>query len=197
MNDGNPTLGLVPIRIVPMFINRLNGWAAITALLIKNLTSVLEQEMKLANCLVKSSEDTSTALKSDLLNSFGESESFRTLLSSITEQQAKQANLISSSANNIEEQLIPILKELLEQIKRRIGDPDNLWTSLDREMKIDIDTFVKLTQDLRSSLMKQQWKGDSMENLDSIKDAPSDPWVVNLGIYQFNKHFKNTCLDAT
>jgi hypothetical protein len=197
MNDGNPTLGLVPIRIVPMFINRLNGWAAITALLIKNLTSVLEQEMKLANCLVKSSEDTSTALKSDLLNSFGESESFRTLLSSITEQQAKQAILISSSANNIEEQLIPILKELLEQIKRRIGDPDNLWTSLDREMKIDIDTFVKLTQDLRSSLMKQQWKGDSMENLDSIKDAPSDPWVVNLGIYQLNKHFKNTCLDAT
>jgi hypothetical protein len=116
------------------------------------------------------------------LKSFGAEETFNQFLSNISEKQDKRSELSSLTAMNIEEQLIPILQELYGQIKKKISDPENLWTTLDRELLKDTATFQKLSTDLRGSIMKHQWKGDSMENMEIVKDAPRDPWITNLAL---------------
>jgi hypothetical protein len=98
----------------------------------------------------------------------------------LSEQQGKRAALRAGSAQNIEEQLIPILKELLVEIKKRACD-EQKWASLDRSLNQDLDTFVKLTGHVRNSLMRQQWKGDNSDFPDVARDTPKDPWIANIG----------------
>ncbi|KAJ2985546.1 hypothetical protein HDV02_000512, partial [Globomyces sp. JEL0801] len=62
----------------------------------------------------------------------------------MTDLQAKRANQRASSAANIEDQLIPILKELLTSIKKKASDPDLKWSTLDKELSHAIETYTRL-----------------------------------------------------
>lgn len=86
----------------------------------------------------------------------------------------------AASAKNIEEQLIPILKELLTEIKKK-AIIDGKWAALDKSLETDLSTYVQLAANVRNSLMRQQWKGDSSNFPDVARDCPKDPWIANLG----------------
>jgi hypothetical protein len=100
----------------------------------------------------------------------------------MTDQQAKRASIRSNSAMNIEEQLIPILKELLGQIKKKVTEPDEKWVQLDKDLQHDLEAYVKLSNQLRASVAGQNWRAES-EVPDVPKDTPKDPWLANLGSY--------------
>lgn len=100
----------------------------------------------------------------------------------MTDQQTKRAQIRANSAANIEEQLIPILKELLGEINKKARDSDGKWTQLDKDLSTDLETYVRLAANVRTSLMRQQWKGESTEVPEIGKDAPRDPWIANQGI---------------
>ncbi|KAJ3358678.1 hypothetical protein HDU91_005153 [Kappamyces sp. JEL0680] len=102
------------------------------------------------------------------------------LLQDMTDQQAKRASIRAGSANNIDEQLIPILKELQVEIKRKCSDVSK-WAVLDNALAADLDTYNKLAGNVRSSLMRQQWKGDAAEAHD-VKDGVKDPWLANMAL---------------
>ncbi|KAJ3277153.1 hypothetical protein HDV01_000205 [Terramyces sp. JEL0728] len=103
-------------------------------------------------------------------------------LQDMTDQQTKRAQIRASSAANIEEQLIPILKELLGEIKKKAADSDGKWTQLDKELASDLETYVRLAANVRTSLMRQQWKGEHSEVPEIAKDAPRDPWIANQAL---------------
>jgi hypothetical protein len=120
-------------------------------------------------------------LSSDNLTLFGQEESVRSLLNDMTEQQTKRASIRSNSASNIEEQLIPILKELLTQIKKKVTEPEQKWAQLDKDLKNDLDLFVKLSTHVKASLARQNWKG-GVELIEIAKDTPKDPWLANISL---------------
>jgi hypothetical protein len=66
----------------------------------------------------------------------------------------------------------------LSEIRRKASDADREWSALDKEMTKDRETYIKLIGNLRSSLMRHQWKGDVASNVD--KDVPKDPWLANM-----------------
>lgn len=101
----------------------------------------------------------------------------------MTDQQTKRATQRAGSANNIEDQLIPILKGLLGEIKRKSLD-DSKWGLLDKQLANDLDTYVRLAGHVRNSLMGQQWKGGDSTEVPVVSiDCPKDPWLANLGSF--------------
>lgn len=99
----------------------------------------------------------------------------------MTDQQAKRASSRANSANNIEEQLIPILKELLSEVRRKATD-ESKWSKLDKALAVDLDSFNKLASNVRNSLMRQQWKGDTNDFPEVSKDCPKDPYLANMAL---------------
>jgi hypothetical protein len=81
---------------------------------------------------------------------------------------------------NIEEQLIPILKELLEQIKKKVTEPEQKWVQLDRDLKHDLDLYVKLSTHVKAALFRQNWKDG--EVFEIPKDTPRDPWLAHVAL---------------
>lgn len=75
----------------------------------------------------------------------------------------------------IEDQLLPIIKEVLQQIKKRARDEDKEWLLLDQNLTKDHEEYNRLTMQLRKTLVGQQWK-------EGEKEGPKDPYVANLGI---------------
>ena len=98
----------------------------------------------------------------------------------MSDQQSRRASIRAASASNIEDQLIPILKELLGEIKRKVTD-DSKWGTLDKALHADLETYTRLANNLRHSLMRQQWKGDNSDFPAVGADCPKDPWVANIG----------------
>ncbi|KAI8894082.1 hypothetical protein BC833DRAFT_568664, partial [Globomyces pollinis-pini] len=172
----NPSNGLIPLAISNLCYQRLNGWATIITHLIRYLNVVVDQEKKLAESLVKTSSELSTALNGHQLNLFADGESVKNLLLDMTDLQAKRANQRASSAANIEDQLIPILKELLTSIKKKASDPDLKWSTLDKELSHAIETYTRLADHVRFSLLRQNWNSDPNDFPDIPKDVPKDPW---------------------
>lgn len=99
----------------------------------------------------------------------------------MTEHQTARSMVRATSAANIEEQLLPILKELLGEIKKKATD-EAKWAALDKALGGDLDLYCKLSANVRNSLMRQQWKGDTADFPEISRDCPKDPWLANLGI---------------
>ncbi|KAJ3325901.1 hypothetical protein HDV06_002286 [Boothiomyces sp. JEL0866] len=141
-----------------------------------------EQEKRLSESLSKTSKELTTALSSEHLGLFAEEESVKSFLQDMTDQQTKRAQIRANSAANIEDQLIPILKELLGEIKKKASDTDGKWTQLDKELSSDLETYIRLAANVRTSLMRQQWKGENSEVPEVGKDTPRDPWIANQAL---------------
>lgn len=100
----------------------------------------------------------------------------------MTDQHAAISTARASAAANIEEQLLPILKELLGEIRKKATD-ESKWASLDKALQSDLETYTKLAANVRNSLMRQQWKGDNADFPEISRDCPKDPWLANIGMF--------------
>ncbi|OAJ43858.1 hypothetical protein BDEG_27171 [Batrachochytrium dendrobatidis JEL423] len=160
----------------------MNGWSKIVYKLIRYLEVVAEQERRLSESVSKCSKELSvTQLDKDMLGLFDPTESFQTLLKDMTESQSKISKEHTRGAELVETELLPILKELLAEIRKKIADADKDWGLLDKEMKYDLDTFVKLSANVRASLMRLQWKGNEEGSMGDVpKDVPRDPWLADM-----------------
>ncbi|KAJ8323438.1 hypothetical protein O5D80_007755 [Batrachochytrium dendrobatidis] len=178
----NPSQGLIPLSATDVCLKRMNGWSKIVYKLIRYLEVVAEQERRLSESVSKCSKELSvTQLDKDMLGLFDPTESFQTLLKDMTESQSKISKEHTRGAELVETELLPILKELLAEIRKKIADADKDWGLLDKEMKYDLDTFVKLSANVRASLMRLQWKGNEEGSMGDVpKDVPRDPWLADM-----------------
>ncbi|KAH6591311.1 hypothetical protein BASA50_004498 [Batrachochytrium salamandrivorans] len=188
----NPSQGLVPLSATEICLRRMNGWARIVYKLIRYLEIVAEQEQKLSESMAKCSHELSfTGNDRDGLNIFDRDESFQMILKDMADMQTKVSREHSRAVELVQTQLLPILKELLAEIRKKIADADKDWGVLDKEMKHDLDLFVKLSAYLRASLMRIQWKGDDESGGsvgDMPKDVPKDPWLADRALKKHITH---------
>ena len=79
----------------------------------------------------------------------------------------------------IESQILPILKSLLVEVRKKAFDADKEWVAVDKDMARDRDIYVKLVSNLRACLMRHQWRGDASSPSDAGKEVPKDPWMAD------------------
>jgi hypothetical protein len=79
----------------------------------------------------------------------------------------------------VDAQILPILKSLSIEVKKKAQDVDREWIQMDKDMARDRDLYVKLVANLRTSLIRHQWKGDVSSSTAADKDIPRDPWLVD------------------
>ncbi|KAI8915878.1 hypothetical protein EDD86DRAFT_197099 [Gorgonomyces haynaldii] len=157
-------------------MRRMQGWHQIVFNLTKYLELIVEQEKKLSESLQKCFKELTHSLE-NTNDMFMPEESVQMIFKGITESQTKMAKERIKSAGMIEDQLLPILKELLVEIKRRAQDAGKDWGLLDQGLSTDLEKFVKHSTDVRKSLMGQQWRDPN-----DPKEQSRDPWLANLAL---------------
>ncbi len=80
---------------------------------------------------------------------------------------------------------MPILKSLLTEVKKRLVETDKEWAVVDKELAKDRETYIRLISNLRSTLIRHQWRGDVTTPADSSKEFPRDPWLADLSEFYF------------
>ena len=172
----NPTQGLIPSSLTELYLKRFQGWLQLTKNLIKFFEITVEQEKKLAESQSRNLKELQTPCQPNL---FDEQETFQILFKELMESTNKQCQEHLNSAEMIESQILPILRSLCLEIRKKAFDVDREWVNLDKEMAKDRDMYLRLVSNLRSSLMKIQWKGDV--NASGDNSIPKDPWLANTG----------------
>ena len=172
----NPSEGLIPLSVTPICMARLEGWISVITYFIKYLGIVVEQEQKWAQFYTLSATNMNNILESDYMTVFGPKEKFPTFLKAFSDNQQSNSDNKTSLATNIEKQLLPILKELLDQVKRKLTDPTDSWTSLDNELKADMEKYCRLKTNLRSILVRYE-----DEDASSPRELAKDPFLANTG----------------
>ena len=101
------------------------------------------------------------------------------LYKGLLDSQTKQAQDRLSMADMVDAQILPILKSLMVEVKKKALDVDKEWIQMDKDMTRDRDLYVKLVSNLRTALIRHQWKGDVSSSSSVDKDIPRDPWLVD------------------
>ena len=162
---------------------RLNGWIRVIEYFLKYLSIVVDNEQKWAQFYTLSSTNMNNILESDFASVFGPKETFPTFLKAFSDNQISNSDNRTSVAVNINTQLLPIFKDLLDQVKRKISDPTDGWTSLDIELNNDLEKYRRLKNNLRSILVRYE-----DEDASSPRDLAKDPFLANTGIYLLTSH---------
>ena len=173
----NPSQGLIPLSVTPICMARLEGWINVINYFVRYLGIIVEQEKKLADFYSLSSTNMNNILESDFMSIFGPKEDFPKFLKAFSDSQTSIADNKISMSINVNTELLPILKEMLEQVKRKLSDPTDSWTSLDTELKADMEKYIRLKNNLRSILVKYE-----DEDAASPRDLAKDPFLANTGI---------------
>lgn len=162
--------GLIPDSPTHVYLERLVSWNAILKKLINyfeftilKLKSQIEIQNKIADTLVL--KDCSVQ----------DDETFLVLYNSIIQDNAKESLNHSQFLSFIESQILPILNSLSKEVKKKAADDDKEWVQLDKEIISDKDIYVKLVSNLRSALVRIQWK----ESPTNDKEFQKDPWMAN------------------
>ncbi|KAJ3285265.1 hypothetical protein HK104_009570 [Borealophlyctis nickersoniae] len=92
----------------------------------------------------------------------------------------KSAQESAECATLIETQVIPKLRSLTAEIRKKAVDAEKEFASLDKELARDRDTYAKLTNLLRASLGRHQslLMGDGAQPETTVKEALKDPWLA-------------------
>lgn len=89
----------------------------------------------------------------------------------------------------METHVLPNLRSLLAELRRKASDTDREWVTLDKEFQRDLDLYVKLAGQLKTSLAKHNGEyadGPEKEGTTTIKD----PWAANI-----SKGHSTSCMD--
>eukprot|EP00842_Homolaphlyctis_polyrhiza_P004540 jgi/Hompol1/5087/HPOL_004149-RA len=157
----------------------MGGWQRIVAKLVRFFEIVSEAERRAADACTRCSKEL-VLDRADSQDTFFPEESFQVLLADIVAAQSKIARDRLNTAERIDTQLLPILRELHAEVKKKSTDADKEWTLLDRDLRSDLETYVRLSNNVRHSLVRQQWKGDASSLPDMTKDVPRDPYIADV-----------------
>lgn len=109
------------------------------------------------------------------------------LYKGLVDAQVKQSVDHTSAAEVMDSQILPILQSLLHEVKKRLSEPDKDWALVDKELTKDRETYLRLISNLRSALMRHQWRGDITSPADASKESLSrDPWLADLSAFLFH-----------
>ncbi|KAJ3046178.1 hypothetical protein HK097_000990, partial [Rhizophlyctis rosea] len=150
----NPTGGLVPITATEVFLQRLVGWSQLVKRIISQYELILESQKKLADVHAKCSKEFGVAIKTkdNTEDVFGEDELARTLFTELHQTHHKLHSDSLASAQVLEVQVLPNLRALYAEIRRKATDTDKEWTEMDKELERDRAEFIKLRNYLKGSL---------------------------------------------
>lgn len=150
------------------------AWAKSVTSIIQYLSLVVDHEEKLSASLAVCFEDLDSAIEPG--KGFHEAELSRAIFQSISQAQTNVNRERMQWASMIKEQLIPILSELLVQIKRKAADTEREWVGLDYSLMQDMDTWSRLSGSVRKALVGKQW-GEGAGG----QPSSQDPWLANQG----------------
>ncbi|KAJ3162415.1 hypothetical protein HDU86_004895 [Geranomyces michiganensis] len=176
---GNPTHGLVPLSATEIFLVRLGGWATLVRRLITQFEMIVEHHKRLAEAYGKCARDFAVPVQTkDGDNVFGRHETCQFLFGNIQSSHIKAAQENSEAGAMLETHVVPNLRALLVDLRRKAADSDKEWVSLDRELGRDKDLYVKLAAQLKSALARHY--GEASDTSD--KDPTIDPWAANISL---------------
>ncbi|KAJ3294166.1 hypothetical protein HK104_003873 [Borealophlyctis nickersoniae] len=190
----NPTNGLVPLLATDVFLNRLSGWTTLVNRVHTQYEIILEHQLRLAESYAKLAKEFSMPVKtptgassngsgppSEPEDIFSEGETGKVLFHSIQSTHAQLAEHLNHSNKAIATKILPKLRSLMNEVRRKATDADKEWVLLDRELDGDRENYIKYRGQLKASLMRLQWKGEEGA-VEVTKDVPRDPWVANMNV---------------
>lgn len=149
-------------------------WSRLVANLCAFLETIVIQEETFANQINTCFADVAQDLETDTI--FHPDSSISLLLNKLVTGQSEMSSERLKWAEMIREQLIPILKELLGEIRKKALDVDREWVVLDTSLGKDLELYVKLVANVRKALVGHQWREPDS------KDHAIDPWIANLAL---------------
>ncbi|KAJ3157693.1 hypothetical protein HDU89_000069 [Geranomyces variabilis] len=175
----NPTHGLVPLSATEIFLVRLGGWATLVRRLITQFEMIVEHHKRLSEAYGKCARDFAAPVQTkDGDNVFGRNETCQYLFNNIQSSHIKAAQENNEAGAMLETHVVPNLRALLVDLRRKGADSDKEWVSLDRELARDKDTYVKLAAQLKLALARHHGEAADV----SEKDATVDPWAANISL---------------
>jgi hypothetical protein len=165
------TQGLIPDSPTSVYLERLLGWNTI----LKKLINYFELTIIKLKSQIEITNKISDTMALDNVH-FQQDETFQVFYTNIIQDNAKESSSHSQFLSFIESQILPILNSLIKEVKKKSLDDDKEWTELDREIISDKDTYIKLVSNLRSALVRIQWKDSPIS---SEKELQKDPWMAN------------------
>ncbi|KAI8922347.1 hypothetical protein DFJ77DRAFT_506126 [Powellomyces hirtus] len=186
----NPTHGLVPLSATEIFLVRLGGWATLVRRLMMQFEMIVEHHKRVAEAYGKCAREFAVPITSKEGNPvFGRDESCQYLFQNIQSSHIKASQENTEAASMLEMHVLPNLRSLLADLRRKAGDSDKEWVSLDRELARDRDMYVKYEAQLKLALAKHN--GEVPDGADKDSTAASrDPWAANIAL---KKHIA-TCV---
>lgn len=178
-NTKNPSQGLIPLVQTDIFTRRMQGWAQIVGGLVRYLELTVFQEQKLSCEISGLFSEMSSVLDLEI---FGPEETVQMSLDKLIKGHGSMALERGTFATCVEDQILPILRELLYTIRKKARDEDREWVSLDQALNRDMDEYITLSTQVRKSLVGQQWR-DGGE-----KEMSRDPWLANLALQKHIAH---------
>ena len=170
MSSIHETQGIVPDSPTHVYLDRLAGWTGILKKLLNYFEFIISS--------LKSQIEFKTKISDNLYlkeSNFQKDETFQILYSNLIQDSIKESMENSQFLNFIESQILPILNSLIGEVKKKATDHDKEWTEIDREINSDRDTYIRLVSNLRTALVKIQWKDTPLPD----KDFQKDPWMAN------------------
>ncbi|TPX67215.1 hypothetical protein SpCBS45565_g03947 [Spizellomyces sp. 'palustris'] len=185
----NPTLGLVPLSATEIFLQRLTGWSQLVKRLINQFEMVVDHQKRLAEAYGRCAKEFAAPVKTKEGDDvFGGGETTQLLFRSIQQSHQKAAQENTEAAAMIETHVVPTLRALLADLRKKASDADREWVGLDKELLRDKDLYVKLTSQLNLSLSKHH--GETAESGEKESVVVKDPWAANINI----KRHITTCI---
>ncbi|KAJ3021398.1 hypothetical protein HKX48_008628 [Thoreauomyces humboldtii] len=180
----NPTKGLVPLSATEIFLTRLGGWSQLVRRLIFQFEMILDHQKRLAEAYARCAREFATPItdaKGDPV--FSRAETCQVLFSNIQAQHARTSDENTDASAMLENHVLPTLRSMLTDLRRKSQDADREWTSLDKELARDKDIYVKLAAQLQSALAKHNGESyDGQDGKDTSGSVIKDPWAANLNL---------------
>ncbi|KAI8824536.1 uncharacterized protein EV422DRAFT_324453 [Fimicolochytrium jonesii] len=177
----NPTHGVVPLSATEIFLQRLNGWAQLVKRLITQFEAVIEHQKRMAESYSKLARDFQSPVRTrDGEAIFGPDETTQFLFQGLLSSHIQAAQENTEAAELLDQYLLPDLRSLLADLRKKGADTDREWTGLDKELQHDRETYVKLAAQLRIALARHG--GEAYSGVEKESSAWRDPWTVNKSL---------------
>ncbi|KAJ3032095.1 hypothetical protein HDV00_007982 [Rhizophlyctis rosea] len=184
----NPTNGLIPLPATEVFLQRLTGWGQLVKRMIAQYELILDSQKRLADVHGKCAREFGAAIrtKDNSEDVFGEGELAKSLFTELHQTHHKLHTDSLASASILDTQVLPNLRALFAEIRKKATDADKEWTDMDKELEKDRNEFVRLRGYLKGSLTRHKEEGvngkpagpEGSKDVGPPKDQPADPWVA-------------------
>ncbi|RKP02790.1 hypothetical protein CXG81DRAFT_17587 [Caulochytrium protostelioides] len=150
----DPLHGLIPTSVTPLFLNRLQEWTKVIKALINHFSTIADADKRLAAAYTKSIARDFGPQGVSNGRGFGEgdSQTLRDFIQAFADDQTAEAQQHSARAQFIEATTLPALRDLATEIRKKSTDNDREWVAMDKGLKFDRDTLLRLQAEMRAGL---------------------------------------------